>query len=681
MGARREIQQALHGYSEGHRKLASSCRLPKDAERQILILSDLSGPGAGDQFDPYLTGYPVESGDYYALARTWPAPEMGRPGCVWTHTLLIGPGVLAQLDQPEVLLSLFRRPSRDEGFNRYLEAIPLPSDVEPVLDRDGSLGAELIRALYGSASPYTVVPVPRYSIAEPPFLSVWRVQWPGLRQHFTFCTGVRYRRSLEGEVFYLQAALPRDVRRLDRGTTPLTVIGPPSTDGPYEEWVRVAVDAYIGADNSLMGFFDRVGWHLPGDTTLFRPVVQTYLILTRGFSANVVDELICYAAEEYPEPDAGGDYKRAFLGENLAGLSETKLIKGLSLSEKYASFDPEVLQMRARSAALWSTEEKAWALLVDLLSGTPNRLGEEAILGLTSVMPPTLLREALASPPEVLVGIIRREPKLAYDEHLWDSPEKQSFAAEALSACRELLADQSDTIVRVALEAKADPTRPSLIDVFGPNVVASVLNWLDEDPLREIPSGWRSALVARSMEMLEWLQSHPAARRETAYFLLTSLNLEMAMTSPLLAEALRSYLAGSPQDDTAIVLASKLLQTSFSNLSPRAIDLASVALDTVYNAAAVSRLPDHAWYGLLPFLPASSWWQDWDRCERLRRGIAEKFRSEQWPASWLSGITQDDRLFAEIIGELRERRSGRRVIAAAAHSEGPSARREAMLSD
>ena len=109
------------------------------------------------------------------------------------------------------------------------------------------------------ASPYTVLPVPRYSIAESPFLSVWRLQWASLRQHFTFCTGVRHRRSLEGEAFYLQAALRRDVRRLDRGPTPPTVVERESSELRQEEWVRIAVDAYTGLDDSLLDFFRRMG--------------------------------------------------------------------------------------------------------------------------------------------------------------------------------------------------------------------------------------------------------------------------------------------------------------------------------------------------------------------------------------------------------------------------------------
>src|SRR5947207_4109313 len=83
------VHQLLHGYSQGHRLLASSTRLPDDLTRVILRMSDLSGPNIVPGFEDYLSGYPLRALDAYAFARTWYAPEMKRPGCVWTHTLVV----------------------------------------------------------------------------------------------------------------------------------------------------------------------------------------------------------------------------------------------------------------------------------------------------------------------------------------------------------------------------------------------------------------------------------------------------------------------------------------------------------------------------------------------------------------------------------------------------------------
>ena len=92
-----KIHQALHGYDRGHRQLASSVELPRSASRQIAIQSDLSGSASEPEFDGYLSGYRIKDTEFYAFARTWYATEQSRPGCVWTHTLILDIGQLPRL--------------------------------------------------------------------------------------------------------------------------------------------------------------------------------------------------------------------------------------------------------------------------------------------------------------------------------------------------------------------------------------------------------------------------------------------------------------------------------------------------------------------------------------------------------------------------------------------------------
>src|SRR5882672_629479 len=83
------IQQTLHGYSEGHRLLDGSIKFTDELARIVLRMSDLSGSNVVNGFEEYVTGYPLAALGFYALAKTWYAAEMPRPGCVWTHTLFI----------------------------------------------------------------------------------------------------------------------------------------------------------------------------------------------------------------------------------------------------------------------------------------------------------------------------------------------------------------------------------------------------------------------------------------------------------------------------------------------------------------------------------------------------------------------------------------------------------------
>src|SRR5207249_9285845 len=80
------LHQLLHGYADGHRLIEGSFKPQGDLTRLMLRMSDLSGSSMVSGFEEYLTGYPLISNDAYALAKTWYAPEMPRPGCVWTHT-------------------------------------------------------------------------------------------------------------------------------------------------------------------------------------------------------------------------------------------------------------------------------------------------------------------------------------------------------------------------------------------------------------------------------------------------------------------------------------------------------------------------------------------------------------------------------------------------------------------
>src|SRR5881394_1242141 len=118
------IQQTLHGYAEGHRLLDGSIKLPDELARLVLRMTDLSGNSVVSGFEEYLTGYPLESANMYAFAKTWYASEMPRPGCVWTHTLFIPSSRMAEITDLQALVALFVRPLGSDfgkGFSTPIE--------------------------------------------------------------------------------------------------------------------------------------------------------------------------------------------------------------------------------------------------------------------------------------------------------------------------------------------------------------------------------------------------------------------------------------------------------------------------------------------------------------------------------------------------------------------------------
>lgn len=109
------IEQTLYGYNKGHGLLASSFPVrPNNDSSLMSVLSDWTGFRNELGEDSYMTFYPLSNGEKYAFAKTWYADEMERPGCVWTHTLIVD---LKDIDRNfdfRVLNDYFRRPQKDE---------------------------------------------------------------------------------------------------------------------------------------------------------------------------------------------------------------------------------------------------------------------------------------------------------------------------------------------------------------------------------------------------------------------------------------------------------------------------------------------------------------------------------------------------------------------------------------
>lgn len=107
-----KIEQMLHGYREGHSQLASSLYLNSLADMEKLsIMSDWTeyrDPFSEDS--SYITVYYLEDSHMLVVAKTWYAYEMKRPGCVWTHSLLINLDNIESVFDFRILGSFFKRP-------------------------------------------------------------------------------------------------------------------------------------------------------------------------------------------------------------------------------------------------------------------------------------------------------------------------------------------------------------------------------------------------------------------------------------------------------------------------------------------------------------------------------------------------------------------------------------------
>lgn len=179
------IDQALFGYEDGHRLIASSTELSTREAYELAAASDLA---AGVSLPPgtsYLTGHPFRAGSRYALIRTWSAPEKSRPGSVWGHALLIDARFLSTQQNLAGLLSLFNYPTGD--FAIYRDPVRLQSGPS----RSSRVRGDLLRSMIGAYyrdKPGALPTEEDDEAIEQALMLVWSQQWPRLRQRFSFKT-------------------------------------------------------------------------------------------------------------------------------------------------------------------------------------------------------------------------------------------------------------------------------------------------------------------------------------------------------------------------------------------------------------------------------------------------------------------------------------------------------------
>lgn len=294
-----KVHQALHGYSEGHRQLASSLQLgPKDT-KLLLVMSDVSGPGVTSEGTSYVTGYPLPEAGVYAIAKTWPALEMPRPGSVWTHTLFISFADLARLSEPSQIASYFKRPELEDS-HAYGQPISIDFDEvrdDKKLDEDELAWLkQVLYALYGAPRERILARRLPSLDADRLVFKCWDQQWPRLRRTFRFCTLTSKDRSSEGATFDLQIASTGGLSSRTRllGTLDVSDV----VAFPSDEWLQGLV-ADIDRPNvtGLRDFLRLLGADILGGREEMRPLCQFHNVVNESLEEGAIDDAISFVSK------------------------------------------------------------------------------------------------------------------------------------------------------------------------------------------------------------------------------------------------------------------------------------------------------------------------------------------------------------------------------------------------
>ena len=201
------VNAQLHGYRQGHQLLDSTILLSKSDQSIVDRLSDVAGPlRPGELFNSYLSAYPLSSGRYYILARTWQDLTVKRAGCVRTLSIIISSEKWGKAGDLQPFLDLLDprkfpsiATSADLGD---ASAAALPETLE-------FCASELLEALFLEEQK----PVALFDAPSPELIAIRLLTafWPTLRCSFALSTFALSPRKIEGRNFDLVFA-PKNVR-------------------------------------------------------------------------------------------------------------------------------------------------------------------------------------------------------------------------------------------------------------------------------------------------------------------------------------------------------------------------------------------------------------------------------------------------------------------------------------
>ena len=629
------LHQALHGYVDGHCQLALSASLRPRDQKRLLALSDISGPSACLEDDGYLTGYPLQESAFFALGRTWPAPEMPRPGCVWTHTLLISFTDLAALNTLTGLLGMFRRPLGVHAAPGYAKPTILSTNA-PVCFTSFTedWARRIIGGLYGK---------PRRRIVATGFgeqvdvvvLALWSQQWPRLRRSFSFCTLATRDRSDQNGNFDLQVLPDSDRSIRTRFTDALDV---DSAALGAARWVDDAIDDLVQPNGAgLRDLFRRLGADIAVGREAFRPLCLLHRALRASHSrAETVTEAVEVLHHEFgtdPSRAARTTVATAAFGqaEKLDEPSFRFLWTNLGL------LDPETLLTGAlrlgRSA--WRRDP---SLLIPLLT-------EESTRGVVDRTLTDLdlaeLVTGLAQAPALRAAALIRRPEVLAQPAFWTNLDSVGPAFQAAKGWRV-----EATLSALMLAGRHDLAADAVHE-FGCAATLRALKAVWERSPNEV-GAWLQPSTGDVGAVAEFLVAESTIPRLMMYRLARDLAPESVPNDygedPWLIAQRHSV--GEIDGTESTYLNAYLLSRALTQRTRCAGELAHLSFESTHAALASNRLAYSDWRLLETRLPWSITWWEWDRCFRLRAGIVALFVDRDLAPRLFAELCDSDELFA-----------------------------------
>ena len=671
------IDQALHGYDGGHRLLAISRKLNSHNQHAALQLSDRTVPPNYMPPSGYLTGYPFADDGIYVFSRTWAAPEMNRPGCVWTHSLLIAFTDLAQINDVCQLTNLFRQPNASQDHSEYaypLEFKAKSGFLNPKIDIP--LARSIITALYGAPDEQIFLTVEDQAAAEAAVIAIWSQQWPRLRRGFRFCTLTFRDRSTADHLFDLQLRSSRferaslwPERRQATSHRRDTNLG---------AWVDICLQDLVAKQHPLRDFLRRAGGDLTGGRSRFAELCELYGHPSAEKEFLAVERTLDYV-EHRLSPNEGRLLRKATIEDairQITSLSDHSLVTILPyLQNGVTSFSEDTAAKIAR---------RYWAIDPNILleSTTPSEI-RKALGPITKGMTLTDALEVMRRSEKLFKAVLKAKPEVLTLPQIWHG-ESDDALIDQLKRTRAKSLKRR--ILRTVISVQRRDLVQIIVDWIGSELLLDCLitgaGKIDETDIHFLSEALaQSPNTAGIIGKYLLDVGNPLPKRVIHAFTNQVQPLDAVSSKRQNTDTWAAAWAVSTGDldahstDAVHVF---FMERAFYLASPVSAALLVIAFDPLYerlsryavnydNRARVSR-----------YLSPWTWW-DWSYERRFMRAVAKFAIIAKLPEPDLLSLTRNDQRLGALLRMIADAKGGRRYLKTIKRGTGDSTRMSKLL--
>lgn len=630
-----EFHQALFGYEGGHQLLESSAKLPTDVSHLLSVATDISGSAPRQGFDYSYTGITLLEAGIYVLFCTWLAPEMRRPGCVWSHALLIDLADLARIPDLGILREFFVRPGPKTKLKTYSKRIGMNQPRYESSSRSKFSAATTratLAALYAFPEKPVVIAAEDTKSHEDLIFAIWSQQFPRLRRSFNFSTGSFSSRSRGKRVFDLQVAPLHNISSWQKDDCTMILPGAiESSPLESQDWVKLAEsDLPHAGDTQFRSFLRIFGADVAQPRLSFRFLAYVFLGLS---DANTSwKDLLQAISRTYPTSDGGGTLKAAVVGPGkLLGRAdeENRLVQTIDYlcREDATGFEAVPGNFKQIVSTLWKTRRDD---LVGILCTPPKSEARwrELLHAVATHIPEGDLAWLWNKHPELLLPIVQERPNLAMFPELWKLPERAQWIV--FDQIESRIDEKSwQPVAKAMLQAGTHVAIREVAERAGSQALFAVAEWLvEKEGDFGVPPAWTDVLRPSAQSALRRSEKLPVnVFALSASLVSPSLAAAIPASRPELRQIVKQSLEILP---SSLRLPTAFLMTAIGLREPSAegADVLACGFSPTYAALEGQSEPHTAWRILQPQLPVLWPWDEWDRCLKMRLGLGryvEKF--------------------------------------------------------